>query len=374
MNPVLSIPRFSRWHTSKRSQQRGFTLVELTVTVGLFLVIGGAAFALLNQDMPLYNSQQNLTKLNLGLRNAATQLELDLANAGAGVNQGGLVVGFPVGVTIVNRAPATGLTCNTPATLTYGVNCFDDLNIVIATSGTPVLQPDYLCTAEMNTSTGTMLAKPFPGDTAATDKSYFLTGDQILMVTGNGKFMTTFVLTSNATVSGTDVLLTYTATNADGTNSSSTNDPLGITTNGNVAAKLMGNYCVGDSIIHLSPINYTVDSATDTTNPRLMRTQSGASDVVAEQIVAFKVGATIWNAATSTDVANYNYDASSYGNPAGNSKFDFTLVRSVGVTLIGRTPPNKDANYTYRNNFDGGPYIIQGVSIAINPRNLTMND
>ena len=63
-----------------------------------------------------------------------------------------------------------------------------------------------------------------------------------------------------------------------------------------------------------------------------------------------------------------------YGNPAGNSKFDFTLVRSVGVTLIGRTPPNKDPNYTYRNNFDGGPYIIQGVSIAINPRNLTMND
>ena len=40
--------------------------------------------------------------------------------------------------------------------------------------------------------------------------------------------------------------------------------------------------------MRLSPTTYTVD-ATDNTNPKLIRTQAGATNVIAEQIIGFKV-------------------------------------------------------------------------------------
>ena len=65
----------------------------------------------------------------------------------------------------------------------------------------------------------------------------------------------------------------------------------------------------------------------------------------------------------------FNYD---YLNTDYNS--DYTLVRAVRVTIIGRTTPSTDPTYTYRNPFDLGAYQIRGSSIIVNPRNLTMND
>jgi hypothetical protein len=41
--------------------------------------------------------------------------------------------------------------------------------------------------------------------------------------------------------------------------------------------------------------------------------------------------------------------------------------------MIGRTNPNPDPSYTFRNTFDGGPYQVLDSTVVINPRNMTMN-
>jgi hypothetical protein len=76
------------------------------------------------------------------------------------------------------------------------------------------------------------------------------------------------------------------------------------------------------------------------------------------------VGASIWNG--NSDNA-YSFDASTYNH-------DWSLIRAVRVSLIGRTSPIADPNNTFKNTFDQGPYKVQGVSVVINPRNLSMND
>jgi hypothetical protein len=102
--------------------------------------------------------------------------------------------------------------------------------------------------------------------------------------------------------------------------------------------------------------------ASDPTNPKLIRRQNGQDTVIAEQIIGFKVGAAIWN---STGAGAYSFDTASYGS-------DWTLIRAIRVSMIGRTGP--DPTNSFRNSFDGGPYKIQSVSVVINPRNLSMHD
>ena len=80
-----------------------------------------------------------------------------------------------------------------------------------------------------------------------------------------------------------------------------------------------------------------------------------------------EVGATIWNSASNTSSDFYSFDASSYSH-------NYSLVRSVRLSLIGRTPPNQSGPNNFQNNFDGGNYQIQAISIAVNPRNLSMRD
>jgi hypothetical protein len=101
-----------------------------------------------------------------------------------------------------------------------------------------------------------------------------------------------------------------------------------------------------------------------------------------EQILGFKVGATIWNDASTNTTDQfamsglYQYDASTYCNVTcpGDMAFNFAVVRSVRVSIIGRTAPDWRGTYTYRNTFDNGPYQVQGVAVVVNPRNMSMND
>ena len=100
----------------------------------------------------------------------------------------------------------------------------------------------------------------------------------------------------------------------------------------------------------------------------------GISTLIAEQIIGFKVGAATWIPAASTSTLTYSFYAqnSALSTPPGYGS-NFELVRSVRVTLIGRTNPNPDPTYTFRNTFDGGPYQVFDATVVINPRNLTMN-
>ena len=357
---------------TRNRRDRGFTLVELLVAAFVTVLICGAALALFSKHAPLFNQQQNLAGLNIQIRNAVSQLQLDTINAGSGYYQGINIPDFPIGLTIQNH---TTTPCNTPATLTYGPNCFDQLNIVAVDSSAPPSHPTDIGTNCVSSTSATLFANPISPTTAAQLAADFNNGDQLLLVNSDGSQMTSVTLTKDGSVSGSKVQLQHNPTGADGTNAS---DPAYIAVNPN--NKLGTTFCNSDWILKISPITYKVDTSTPS-DPKLIREQpSGSTNdvVVAEQIIGFKVGAITWNSCTpscaSDDGSTYNYDSSTYVSGGVAQAYNFSLIRSVQMELIGRTNPNPDPSYVYRNGFDKGPYQIQSVSVVVNPRNLTMSN
>jgi hypothetical protein len=162
------------------------------------------------------------------------------------------------------------------------------------------------------------------------------------------------------------------------------------------------SFCSGDWIIKLSPITYVVcagpgspttpspgcdqtANSPDIQDPKLTRIQNGVATVVMDQVIGFKAGAAIWNDVQTgsgfsspipANVPYYNYQASTYaiaGSPSNQESWNFSLIRSVRVSILARTTPNTTYS-TYHNTFDGGAYQVQGAAIVVNPRNLSMND
>jgi prepilin-type N-terminal cleavage/methylation domain-containing protein len=409
---------------------RGFSLVELIVAMAVFLIVAAASFTLFSRHETLLSQEQGVAGLNIGLRNALAQIQMDVVNAGYGLLLGANVPAWPVGVTIVNSNPTTSQCNPSPTNPVYTSYCFDTLNIVMVDQNTPAVQPTNSCTTSpLNTSTATSVtASPAAGYYAQSFYSNFVTGDQILFVKSNGTQFTTALLTANGTCPGCtsttgSVVLTFNSTGAGGTNTAA-NDPISMTTGSVVStngttvtwgsgpyfvtngtwngqsvqingtsytvssvasttsltltatagsqtsvpffygASLTNSFCSTDWVLRLLPIQFSV-SVANASDPQLVRTQAKVTNVVMDQVIGFKVGAAFWNNTTST--FQYDYLASDYGN-------NFTLVRAIRVSLIGRTPPSTDPTYTYRNPFDNGRYQIRGTSIIVNPRNLTMNN
>ena len=403
-------------NSGRSRSEKGFTLIELMVSMAIFLVVSGAAFRLFSMQQNSASMLRDQTGLNLGLRNALTQLELDVSNAGSGYFQGVNIPSWPVGVTISNNVIATGSTCYSSTTATYGPTCFDHLNVIAAaapatypptnlTDSTGGTSPTLNCS---NTSTGVAyLQKAVVNGTTwtlANTAAAFVKGDQLLLVNSTGSELTTVVLTANAAVSGSAVKLTFNATNSDGSNSVA-NDPLDISACDGNTPCTAGNkqgvqYCAADWAIKLAPISYMVcagpgspapcDQSTtspDIQDPKLERVQNGTASVVMEQIVGFRVGATIYNASKDNSTDSYQYNSACYsttpnpdipspvtGSCTTDVPYNFTVVRSVRASIIARTTPNWNAAYTYRNTFDNGPYQIQGMAVVVNPRNMSMND
>src|ERR1700761_3721601 len=92
----------------------GFSLIELMVAMSVFLIVGGAAISLVRKHMPLFNSAQNQTNLNITLRNAVAQFQMEVVNAGTGFAGSTATAFSPMGVTISKAANA-----NCKATATY---------------------------------------------------------------------------------------------------------------------------------------------------------------------------------------------------------------------------------------------------------------
>ena len=190
-----------------------------------------------------------------------------------------------------------------------------------------------------------------------------------MLVTNSGSLYTEVTLTAAGTtqvVSGTTyVLLTHTATNGDGSNSA-TNDPTGMSTY--TSSVLSSTYDPTCWVARLTPVVYSVDTTTDSTNPTLKRTlltgtTTTASGVpLVNQIIGFKIGASLPGSATGV----YYFDSSNYPNPPA-SPYNYPAIRSVMVSLVGRTNPNLSNPFV--NSFDGGHYQIQGVSVVVTPRN-----
>jgi type II secretory pathway pseudopilin PulG len=416
-----------------RRRQLGTTLVELIIAVALFAIISGAAFTMMNSQQNAASSLTGVVGLNMALRSTAAMLQMDLANAGSGYYQNVSVSTGPVGVTVLNHFVATGQSCYTSSTSTYGPNCFDELSVIAVDSTYPIVNatdttggtdPNNNCS---NTDSGTAYGQlgytinPSTGaqtalaSLAATASSYKI-GDQLLLVSLTGVLnqpqqYTSVVLTAVPTVNSTGkaVIFTFQPT----TNGSNTlaNDPLNISAcsgaspcpPATVAAagnpsQLTNSYCGNDYILKLAPITYQVcagpgspttpytcdqsSTSPDITNPKLIRYANGAGSVVMEQVIGFKVGGSVWNdpySASIGDITNYNYDSSTYSltyGTSGANAYDFTRLRSVRVSLIGRTTPaftgntNVVNNYVFRNGFDHGPYQVQGTALVVNPRNM----
>jgi prepilin-type N-terminal cleavage/methylation domain-containing protein len=376
-----------------RHSARGFTLLELLVATAVFIVVAGAALALFSSQVPLLNRQQNFSALNISMRNAVAQMQLDMVNAGTGYFPGTNIPGWPVGVTIVNSNPASA--CNTPATYTYSSTCFDQLNIISTDPNTPPAHPDnggftFNGTDCVATTSSSIYVFPPAGTTAAALASDYHNGDQLLLVDNANSKITTILLsglsgtggtaTTFAANGSTGVKLTFNVTNSDGTNTTA-NDPLSITTclvstlpcpAADLNPELNTSFCHTDWILRLAPITYQVSTA-NPADPVLTRTQGGTTSNLAEQVIGFKVGAVAWN--VTSDTIPYSYFASNTAasSPAGYSN-EWWLIRSVQVAMIARTTPVTDPTYTYRNGFDGGPYQIESEIATVNPRNLSMNN
>jgi prepilin-type N-terminal cleavage/methylation domain-containing protein len=382
-------------------REAGFTLVELMVAMAVVMIISAAGFSLLAQSQPIFNQQQNLAEVNIALRNAIAQIQLDVANAGANYYSSVNIPNYPVGVVVTNNVVASGGDCRTGTPAVYSTNCFDQMSIITADKNTPPTNPTTSALACIDTSAatsggnGTAYLAPSgsangygsgtAGQTAATAAAanyQYSTSfkDQILFVKNDGSQYTTAKLAAaptTATIGGNYyVLLTYgvTSSTTPGLNTT-TNDPYNMTTHSN---SMLGNvYCAADYLLRIVPITYKVD-LTDPNNPSLLRqiagqSQTATQQTLATQIIGFKIGVSLFNNVTDTDTTTYAFDASSYDN-GSSVPYNYTLLRSVMVSLIGRTTPNPGPSYVFRNTFDNGPYEIQGVSLVVNPRNMSMSD
>ena len=152
-----------------------------------------------------------------------------------------------------------------------------------------------------------------------------------------------------------------------------TNDPLDISTS-DIHEPRQESFCAADWVMKLEPTRYKVDVTQCARSKTDAGTRAAITDIIAEQIIGFKVGAATRNQPLPRALSTYSFYAqnASTATPPGYSS-NFALVRSVRVTLIGRTNPNPDPTYTFRNTFDEGPYQVLDATVVINPRNLTMN-
>ncbi len=362
--------------TIRAARTKGFTLLEFLVAMAVFMVVTGSVFSLFRKDDPLFNQQQSVSGVNIALQNAITQIQLDAVNAGSGYYAGANIPNFPVGVTIAENmvagvvtAPAVG-DCGDNAQFLYHADCFDTLNIITTDPATAPQHP----VASSDTSTGAMVLST-PGLTNTqliALATFYHSGDTLLVLAVDGSAMTTVKLTSTpTTVAGTVLTLHFTATSTAGVNPQ---DTLLLTTHSggntdNSHTQLSSTYGTSDWVLRLQPITYSVDDS-NPADPKLTRTVAGVSDVVAEQVIGFKVGASLANRADNFD-STYKYDASTFGVSPG---FDFSIIRSIRATVIGRTPPSASSASSVLNSYDNGPYKIQGLSVAVNPRNLSMGD
>jgi type II secretory pathway pseudopilin PulG len=374
----------------------GFTLLELLVATAVFMVIGGAVFAMFATNAPYFTRQQNLAGLNIALQNVVSQMQLDLVNAGTGYYPGSVISSWPIGVTVTNQSSSAGA-CNVAATFTYTANCFDTLNILTLNPNTPPTHPTDPSggTTSANCSdldTSPLYIQPNAGQTPTQTAANFHANDQVLLVTSSGggshSTITNFVSSTQASsgvqvnsfrLNGAPIIganFVELPFNQVAPPASQTdpylNDPLGIS--GPNSTNLGYYFCAQDWVMKLEPTTYSVDTTTNPQDPRLIRSQGGNQDIIAEQVIGFKVGAATWNPYISADYPTYSFYAQNAlaASPSGYNN-DYEQIRSVRVTLIGRTNPNPDPTYTFRNTFDGGPYQVQSATVVINPRNITMN-
>lgn len=357
--------RSSHRRSSLGCRSSGFTLIELMVAMAIFLVIAGTAFSVFDQHMAMITHQENLSGVNLALRNAASQMQMDLSGAGqnflsgAGQNVPTELGDFATGVVIQNSVSTalggTAAPCTPSAGYAYPVPsaCFDSFTIfgpqnvgcAATTNGQPpVLGISDAATENLSSNATIKAIDPATGANLATDQTCFKAGDELLVIEpANGGAtpcgftwcLTTVTLTANATNNGTDLLLTHTLTSANGAPAgcpgSSCTDPQGVLYNPSASTGYNFDNAIYSSFTSppgTVPTTYVVDiggssseitysvvlNPANATDTQLQRCTSTGCAVLADQVIGFKVGAALWSNESNgqPDIANYFYDSSKY--------------------------------------------------------------
>ena len=401
-NPHRALSQTSANHYSQQQAWRkpapGFSLLELMIAMGVFLIVGGAAVSLVRRHMPLFNTAQNQTTLNISLRNAVAQLQMEVVNAGTGFAAAAPVAFSPMGATIQKAADP-----NCRATANYIAGCFDRLSLISVDGNLPPLAPssDIAGTVAIDTTKTTVIFLTLPGNPAgATPAQYaawagsLKANTELMLVQGGTDAagpsgqpsFAIIVLRDDAVPKGNYIQLTTTgvtqvdmpcsavpALKVSGTPLAA--DPLNIYDPGE-CGRFVGNFSplLDYAVKLVKGVDYSVD-ATNPANPKLVRTDAaGKQDIIAEQIIGFTVGA--WSSqrclkphatpCAAVPVPGYTTDPNDYNS-------DWASVRSIQVQLVARATPNTDNPSTFQNAYDQGTYQVQGMSVVINPRNLNSN-
>jgi prepilin-type N-terminal cleavage/methylation domain-containing protein len=409
--------------------KRGFSLVELMIAMLVFTLVAGAAFSLFGQHVSLITQQQNLSGINIGLRNAMSQMEMDMAGGGGNLLAGLTNISpFTLSVIVNNNVPNVAATCapNT-ANWSYPISsaCFDSLTILSPNSS--IVKP---CAVPGGQTPPLNLSAPANLSAASTvkandaisaanntaDLACFKSGDEILLIQPNsgnlacdlsGGVVLHFCLnvaklTADSTVVAGVVNLPLSATGTQ------TSDPLGIVyQSGGVsyfARALADNFpSVSSYAVDLgtgsNAVTYAVlANPANANDPQFVRCPgtictTANAQVVTDQVIGFKVGADLWNGkaigtAGAGDITNFTYDGTKYcsdaisgadctaASPNPLDPYDFTLVRAVRVSLIARTTPRSDTTLhtVFLNGFDNGPYLVQQAGAVVDLRNLSNVD
>ncbi len=341
------------YRTLSRKREDGFSLMEMLVALAIFLVISAAAFSLVQKHQQLFSRQQAQAGVNYTMRDGIGQLEIDAVNAGAGLSQ---VMQHPMGITITNNAGA-----------------YDAMTIFSIDSSVPPANPaPQTGTSCKSTTSSTLFLTPVdPSVSMATEAGFFHSGDNVLLVqtdgAGNITGITTIALTKDAQTAGFKVQIDH---NPTGTNE----DPLGISNSASLTAKnnAIGFVFCGTNAYALKllpPITYSVDTTTTPTNPTLIKTVNGVSSVISEQVVGFKVGASVRN---NTGTVDYYYNGAAQTPGEGCTSncgydSDWSQIRSIRATLTARSSTTTPVG-------NAAAYRVEAASVVINPRNLSMND
>ncbi len=397
----------------------GFSLIELIIAMALFLVVGGAVVGLIRRHMPLFNTAQNQAALNINLRNAVAQLQMEAVNAGSGFSTIHSMQASPIGATITSHTSTAcanktvgGVT--TLGTGVYVAACFDTLTLITADGSLPAFTPSFdhpagvapagVPTTNLDTNVGGTLYLSTVGDPTIGAGLYkgwasqFKDGDEIMLVQGgteftNGQPSIAVLSVSGAVDNGNYIQLTYTATTnvancvgavaAKGVPAGATGDKMGLydPTAGTGSAappecqRFTNIFIPGlDYAIRLNSTQYKVD-LTNSANPTLIRTYTTpptppsitpvvVQDKIAEQIVGFSVDA--WSSRIGTGGYSTLSNSGAYNR-------DWASIRSLKIQLMARATPNTDNSIAFKNAYDQGNYQVQGISVVINLRNLNTN-
>lgn len=417
--------------------ERGFTLIELIVAMAVFVIVAGTAFTIFGKHEEYAVRQEGLSSVNIGLRNAIAQMQMDLSGGGQNLlaTAPGAAPPFSLGVIVQNNMPGTAAACTPNAnTWAYPIPsaCYDGF-MIVNPKGCAVLSlvaPSGLALSSTNSMSVTDNST---APNLTSDAACFQTGDELLVLTESNTetlltcnttsgeqseyCMSVVTLTNKGqavpTASPTSITLDYNppATNGgpSGCPGATCSDALGVIyqaygNGGNNYGNALesGTFPNGAYVVDLGPasnqISYSVQlNPSDATDPQLVRCtaplalcSAATGQVLADQVIGFKVGAALWDNEDQEDIASYFYNAANYCNgsvpvaaptnctatpPPANDRDDYALVRSIRISMIGRTKPESDMTLNnFKNGFDNGPYLVQQASVAVDIRNMSNTD